>query len=93
MRPHGLLRRLLLLQVGALLAGALAREPVQVHIAGFELLDKFSDKHSRANVVEGQDEDLAAASNAAEPIVVQALVEELPQGYLCKESIPSMSLY
>ena len=77
-----LLGRLLLLKVGALLSGEVARQAIQVHIAGFQLLYELSHEDSRADVVEGQDEDIAAIGNPSESVVVQSLIEELRQGYI-----------
>ena len=52
---------------------------VDVDVEGLQLLHQLCNKDSRSDVVKGHDKDIAAIGNAAEPIVVQSLAQELPE--------------
>ena len=54
-----------LLEIGSLLARAETSKAIDVHIARFQLLHQLCDKDGRPDVVNGNDEDIAAIGNAA----------------------------
>ena len=74
-----LLGSLFLLKIGSLLSSAVTSKAIDVDVAGLQLLHQLCDKDCRSDVVKGDDKDIAAIGNAAEPFVVQSLIEELPE--------------
>ena len=65
--PGHLLSCFLSLEIGALLTRAVARKAIDIDIAGLQLWHQLCDKDSRSDVVTGEDEDITAIGNAAEP--------------------------